>query len=79
MLWGSTAAAVVLWIACFVVFSDSCLSLGGAGSVCRSMSDYPESLPIAAITGAALLIPVIAILGLAALATTFLARRKPRT
>jgi len=78
MLWGSTAAAVVLWIACFVVFSDSCLSLGGAGSVCRSMFDYPESLLIAAIVGVALLILVIAVLGLAALVATLVAKRKPR-
>lgn len=77
VLWGSTAAAVVLWVACFVVFSDSCLSLGGAGVSCRSMVDYPEFLLIAAVFGVVLLIPVIAVLALAALVATLMAKRRP--
>ncbi|MBN8769554.1 MAG: hypothetical protein J0I01_16990 [Stenotrophomonas nitritireducens] len=42
------AADVALRIACFVVFSDSCLGLRGAAPVGRSLFDYPQSLLIAA-------------------------------
>ncbi|WP_282274803.1 hypothetical protein [Stenotrophomonas sp. PS02297] len=59
------AADVALRIACFVVFSDSCLGLRGAAPVGRSLFDYPQSLLIAA----------TAFRGLAALVATFMAKR----
>lgn len=76
--WGAQAAAAVLWIACFVVFADPCLSQGGAGSAGYSTFDYSESLPVAAIIGVALLIPVIAARWLAARVAIFVAKRKPQ-
>lgn len=72
LLWKIVAFAATAWIGSLLVFSDLCLSFGGGGrSSCKSTFEYPDFVAGLAIVGAAVLGPVLLLLGTVASVLTF--------